>query len=79
MATRAEVTIEGSRATLQQDGETLHVTMREPNNGQLRVIPADPPDDGFNAANPDTNLLIVDAVATDPSSLSIEMHFEPSE
>lgn len=76
MATRAQVTIEGSRATLQEDGETLQVTMRSPTDGQLRVIPADPPDDGFNAANPDTYLLVVDAIAKDSSSLSIEMHFE---
>lgn len=78
MATRAQVAIEGSRATLHQNGETLHITMRDPQNGQLRVIPADPPDDGFNAPNPGTSLLIVDAVAADSSSLSIEMHFEPN-
>ncbi|MFO8027532.1 MAG: hypothetical protein R6U56_07700, partial [Opitutales bacterium] len=77
MATRADVEIEGAQATLSQDGESLEVTMRQPNSGQLRVIPADPPDDGFNAPNPDTYLLVVDAVAPASGELRIEMHFEP--
>lgn len=77
MATRADVEIEGAQATLSQDGESLEVTMRQPNGGQLRVIPADPPDDGFNAPNPDTYLLVVDAVAPASGELRIEMHFEP--
>lgn len=75
MATRATVEIDGPQATLRQDGESLSVTMRQPSAGNLRVIPADPPDDDFNAANPGTYLLIVEAVAPTSGALSIEMHF----
>ncbi|MFU8849270.1 MAG: heparinase II/III family protein [Opitutales bacterium] len=75
MATRAQVEIEGSRATLQQEGKRLEVTMQAPGHGQLQVIPADPPDDGFNAPNPDTYLLIVDATAPASGELTIQMHF----
>ncbi len=78
MVTRADVTIEGKHATLRQDGESLNVSMRQPETGRLQVIPADPPDDDFNAPNPDTYLLIVDAVAPTSGQLKIAMHFEPN-
>jgi hypothetical protein len=77
MATRAKVEVEDSKATLRQEGESLEITMQQPGGGQLRVIPADPPDDGFNAPNPDTYLLIVDAIAPASGVLNIEMLFEP--
>jgi hypothetical protein len=79
MATRADVEIKGTQATLRQDGESLKVTMREAEGSRLRVIPADPPDDGFNAPNPGTYLLIVDATAPASGQVLIEMHFQPEE
>lgn len=78
MATRADVAIEGAQATLRQDGESLTVTMQQPSDGQVRVIPADPPADGFNAPNPGTTLLVVDAVAPASGDLRIKMHSEPN-
>lgn len=77
MATRAKVQVQGADATLRQDGESLKVSLREAGGGKLRAIPADPPMDGFNAPNPDTTLLIVDAPAPASGELTIEMHFEP--
>lgn len=77
MATRAKVRIDGKQATLKSKGETLKVRMDPSSDGQLRVIPADPPDDGFNAPNPGTYLLIVDAVAPASGAVNIELHFDP--
>jgi len=79
MATRAKIKVRGGQAILRQDGESLRVSMTQPPDGRLRVIPADPPDDGFNAPNPDTYLLIVDAIAPDSGEVDIKMHFIPGE
>lgn len=76
MATEAKVAIKGSQAILQQAGENLEVIMRQPSGGKFQVIPADPPDDGFNAPNPGIHLLIVDAIAPDSGELCIEMYFD---
>jgi len=76
MATEAAVTIRGRLATLRQNGEDLRVSMRQPDSGRLWFIPADPPDDGFNAPNPGTYLLIAEATAPDSGALCIEMHFD---
>jgi len=77
MATRAGVAIDGRRATLRQEGERMTIVLDEYSDGQLKLIPADPPDDGFNAPNPDTYLLIVDARAPASGNVSIKLHFEP--
>lgn len=79
MATRAKVEIEDTEAILQKDGQSLNVTLRDAGGAKLRAIPADPPADGFNAPNPDTSLLIVDAIVPSSGKLDIEMHFEPSQ
>lgn len=77
MATRAKVEVDGRQATLRQDGERLKASLREESDGHLRSTPADPPADGFNAPNPGTSLLIVEATATASGELKIEMHFKP--
>jgi len=79
MATRADVNISGRKALLQQDGESINITLAGSSDGQLRVIPADPPDDGFNTANPGSYLLLVDAVAPDSGAVTIKVHFRPGE
>ena len=73
MATRADVEVDAARATLRQDGERLQVTLAPHSDGRLKVMPADPPDDGFNAANPGTSLLIIDAVAPESGAVTIEV------
>jgi len=78
MATRADVVIDGKRATLRQDGKRLHLSLAPHSNGQLKVIPAEPPDDGFNAPNPGTSLLIVDTLAPESGTIRIQLHFEPT-
>ncbi|WP_158279755.1 heparinase II/III domain-containing protein [Coraliomargarita sinensis] len=79
MATRADVAIDGAQATLRQDGKRMQVTLDSQSDGRLKVIPADPPDDGFNAANPGTSLLIVDALAPDSGAVTIEVQFKPND
>lgn len=76
MATPAKIELLGKQAILHRGGESLKVTMRQADDGQLRSIPAAPPDDGFNAPNPGIYLLIVDAIASASGEVMIEMHFE---
>jgi len=79
MATQAAVEIKDNQASLRQNGRKLLVTLRQPGAATIQVIPADPPDDGFNAPNPGTSLLIVDAVAPASGALCFEVHFNAEE
>ncbi len=75
MATAAEVAIEdnGRRAILRESGQTCEVRLLEPTpaDARLKVIAADPPVDGFNAANPGRRLLLVESVAPSNGAMTL--------
>ncbi len=77
MATRAEVEVDGREATLNQAGRTLRARLSGPSGARFSVIPADPPDDGFNAPNPGTRMLRVETPAPATGELRIEVALEP--
>lgn len=77
MATRARLEVGAAQAMLHQGGKCLKATLVEGSDGQLHATPADPPADDFNAPNPGTSLLLVDAIAPASGMLKIEMEFEP--
>jgi hypothetical protein len=52
MVTEADVTVDGSKATLKQDGKTLHLVVSTPTEGLLRAAPVDPPPYFWDAENP---------------------------
>jgi hypothetical protein len=78
MATRAKVEVEGRRAVLRQDGKVLHARLSSPAGARFSVMPAAPPVDDFNAPNPGTSLLLVEAVAPESGKLRIEVELVPA-
>lgn len=72
MVTRANVTTDGAQATLTQEGKTLRAQLLAPEQTAFSVVPADPPDDGFNAPNPDTRVLTVNLSA--PEDGHVRLH-----
>jgi oligo-alginate lyase len=71
MVTRAEVACNGQRAVLKQSGRTLHAQLHGDAGLVFEAIPADPPDDGISAPNPDTRILIIRAKADESRRVRI--------
>ena len=71
--TGADVTVQGNRATLQQKGKTLQITLVDPPDGKFEVIPADPPKDDFNAPNPGISILTANLHAPASGELVIRV------
>jgi hypothetical protein len=71
LVTKADVKLAGDRATLKQDGKALQARLLSPAGAKFSVIPANPPDDGFNAANPNTRILVVNVTA--PTSGQVQL------
>ncbi len=57
MVTRAEVELDGPRARLRLNGETLHAAILEPAESEFEIVPTDPPPSEFDVANPGTRML----------------------
>lgn len=76
MVTKAQVETEGRQATLRQEGKTLHARLACPEAAAFSVIPAKPPEDGFNAPNPGARILMVEVPAPASGELRIEVFLE---
>jgi Tol biopolymer transport system component/imidazolonepropionase-like amidohydrolase len=73
MVTGADVSLDaadGSRATLREDGRELEARVLS-EGARFAVIPAEPPADAFNAANPGRRILTATAVAAGGGTLRI--------
>ena len=78
MVTRADVTLDGNRATLKQDGKELNATLLSPTNGVFSVIPASPPQENdFDAPNPNTRILVVKVAAPETGEIKLEVSLKP--
>ena len=77
MATKAEVKVNRSEATLAQAGKILRARLLSPGDATFSVIAADPPNDGFNAPNPDTRILIVKVNAPASGRIQLEVTLHP--
>jgi len=77
LVTRAQVELAGPVATLRQKGKSLPARVISPADLAFEVIPADPPEDDFNAPNPDTRILILNTVAPASGELQIEVTLQP--
>lgn len=81
MATGADVSVaaDGRRATLSEAGRTCEVRLLGPVSAdvRLKVISADPPADGFNAANPGRSFLVVETTAPADGNLTLAVWLAP--
>lgn len=77
MLTRADVAIDGSQATLRQNGRSLRAELRAETPASFAVAPAQPPEDGFNAPNPGVSVLSATLLAPPGGSLRFEVLLAP--
>jgi hypothetical protein len=77
MVTRSDVTLDRGHAVLRQNGKVLHAEALSPSNAKFEVVAADPPDDGVNAANPSTRILVLNLHAPADGRLRIEVELRP--
>jgi aspartate/glutamate racemase len=62
---------------LKQDGKALQARLLSPAGAKFSVIPANPPDDGFNAANPNTRILVVNITAPASGQVQLDVALRP--
>jgi hypothetical protein len=77
LVTRANVKPAGNRATLRQNGKALQASLLSPVGAIFSVIPADPPDDGFNEPNPNTRILVVNVTASASGQVQLNVALRP--
>ncbi|MGA2541089.1 MAG: heparinase II/III family protein [Verrucomicrobiota bacterium] len=78
MVTRAAISVDDNQATLRQNGRVLSAKILAPAGARFEVAPAQPPDDGVNAPNPNTGILAVNAVVPATGSLALEIQLQPA-
>jgi len=77
MVTRAEVRLDGAHAELQQDGRGLRASILQPVGAKFEVADAQPPDDGVNAKNPNTRILLVNTTIAATGKLMLAIQLQP--
>lgn len=77
MVTRSDVKVDRAHAVLRQNGKALHAQVLSPSNAKFQVVAADPPDDGVNAANPNTRILVINVRAPADGRVKIEVRLRP--
>ena len=77
MATRADVSLDGNRATLTQEGRTFTITALAPDAVSLQVEPAAPPANDFNVKNPGVSLVYFTATAPADGTLELRVNLSP--
>ncbi len=71
LPTRAQVVLQGQRADLRQEGQSLGAQVLEPASATWAALSAEQPEPAYNAANPGVRLLVVDVPAPAQGSLTI--------
>jgi hypothetical protein len=79
MVTEAQVHIDGRDAVLELDDRQLRLRVLSPADARLEVIPADPPDNGYDEPNPNTRIVRVKAVAPESGRVEIVVRLERGE
>lgn len=77
LATRAEIGLNRNTATLRQEGKTLAAKIISPAGAHFEIASAQPPDDGVNEPNPDTQMLAVNLAVPASGNLSLEIQLQP--
>ena len=77
MVTHTKINTNNNQATLQQDGRTLVAKIISPVGAHFEIASAQPPQDGVNQPNPNTQILAVNTTVPISGSLTIEIELQP--
>ncbi len=77
MVTHARISTNQNEATLRQDGKTLTAKILAPADAYFEIASAQPPDDGVNQPNPNTQILAVNASVPASGNLTLEIQLQP--
>ena len=77
MVTHAKISVNQKEATLRQDGKTLTAKILAPAEAHFEIASAQPPDDGVNQPNPNTQILTVNTAVPATGNLTLEIQLQP--
>jgi hypothetical protein len=77
MVTHAKISVNNNEATLRQDGKTLSAKILSPAGAKFEIASAQPPEDGVNQRNPNTQILAVNAAVPESGNLTVEIQLQP--
>jgi hypothetical protein len=77
MVTHAKISVNNNEATLRQDGKTLSAKILSPAGAKFEIASAQPPEDGVNQRNPNTQILAVNAAVPATGNLTVEIQLQP--
>ena len=76
MVTHTKISVEKNQATLQQEGKTLSAKILSPAGASFEIASAQPPQDGVNQPNRDSQILAVNAVVPASGNLTVEIQLQ---
>jgi len=77
MLTHTKISVNNNQATLHQGDKTLTVKILLPADEHFEIASAQPPDDGVNQPNPNSQILAVNTSVPASGNLMIEIQFQP--
>ena len=77
MVTHASISTNLNEATLQQNGWTLAAKILSPADAHFEIAAAQPPNDGVNQRNPNTQILTVNTAVPASGNLILEIQLQP--
>jgi hypothetical protein len=77
MVTHAKISVDQSTATLRQAGKSLTAKILSPAGATFEIASAQPPDDGVNEPNPNTQILVVSTAVPATGNLTLEIELQP--
>lgn len=77
MVTHTKINTNNNQAMLQQDGRTLVAKIISPVGAHFEIASAQPPQDGVNQPNTNSQILAVNTTVPISGSLTIEIELQP--
>ena len=77
MLTQTKVIVNNNQATLQQGTRTLTAKITSPSGARFEIANAQPPNDGVNQPNPNSQILMVNTTVPASGNLAVEIELRP--
>jgi hypothetical protein len=77
MLTHTKITTNNNQAALLQDGKTLAAKIISPAGAHFEIASAQPPDDGVNQPNSNSQILAVNTTVPASGNLTVEIELQP--